>query len=106
MGKEVILQALLTRVLELLNQQTLISGQTRNSGKVFIGLVLQHKGVKIRNRFPYSCGSECACFLLRVRVEVGSEIGLEGWPRSGLPNIFSMLCARCMCSTLLLFQAL
>ena len=51
MGKEVILQALLTRVLELLNQQKLISGQKRNSGKVFIGLVLQHKGVKIRNSF-------------------------------------------------------
>ena len=43
-------------------------GLTRNSGKPFLGLVLQHKGVKASNRFP--------C-LLDEGVRIGSLNGVN-----------------------------
>ena len=39
-------ELLSTSFLGLFNQQKLIKGQTRNSGKALLGLTLQHKGGK------------------------------------------------------------
>ena len=47
-----------TQVLGLLNQQKLIRGQMRNSGKALLGLLLQQEGEKTNNRFPYSLPEE------------------------------------------------
>ena len=45
---------LLTRVLSLLNQSKLMRGQSRNLDKaLLLGLMLQQRGGKTNNRFPY-----------------------------------------------------
>ena len=49
---ERIVYLLWTRVLGLLNQQKLIRGQTRNSGKALLGPLLQQGGEKTSSRFP------------------------------------------------------
>ena len=49
-----------TRVLGLVNQQKLIRGQTRNSGKALLGYLLQQGAERTNNRLP--------CLLTEVRV--------------------------------------
>lgn len=71
---------LLARVLEILNQQKLITDQTRNSGKALLGL--QHEGVKTSNRCPCSLPDEGQAGLLNgVRVGADWYVRLEGWLR-------------------------
>ena len=41
-----------TQILGLFSEQKLIRGQTRNSRKALLGLMLQHKGAETNNRLP------------------------------------------------------
>lgn len=114
---------LLSQVLGLFNQQELLRGQTRNSGRAFLGLML-HEGGEIRT-------SRCPCSLpggvgplSGVEVGVGPGVGPEvwlGWPAHpvggavcGVPApkkwqlavwslciLLFMICPSCACTRLL-----
>ena len=81
---------LATRILRLFNQKKLIRGQTKNSGRALLGLMLQHKGGKASNSFPSLLLERGGGELLNaVRVEAVPWVRL-GW-RSGLGGLPSAL---------------
>ena len=94
-----------TRVLGLLNQKKLIRGQMRNSDKTLLGLELQHEGAKTITG-PLACSLRGGRAGPLNGVRVGG--GVQGSGRRGglgcLPTPLVVLCAGCMCSTLLLLQ--
>ena len=85
-----------TRVLELLNQQKLVRGQMRNSGKSLLGLVLEHEEAKTGNR--------CPCLLPELG-RVGESSSLKwaadrrrtmGWARGLASKVCPPLRQSCM----------
>jgi len=69
-------RVLLTWVLGVFNQQKLTIGQLRNSGKAFIGTLLQHEGANTSNRYPRLFSAGKASWLWGEGR--GSSVGLAG----------------------------
>ena len=88
------------RILGLLNQQKVIRGQTRNSGKFLMGPLQQQRGVREQTTLASSL-PEVRLFLIWDK---GSSVSRSGL--GGLPTHQVVLCTRRMHSRLLLLQAL
>ena len=103
------IQLLPTRVLGLLNQQKLIRGQTRNSGKTLLGPLLQQsrgeqiillayspKGGAV---FPYrEQGQECVQGLVRRGGLGGLPIAVVVLSAGGMCSTLPLLPTPCLCS--------
>lgn len=105
------IQLLPTRVLGLLNQQKLIRGQTRNSGKTLSGpLLKQSRGEQIpllasspqgTAVFPYrEQGQECVQGLVRRGGVGGLPIAVVVSSAGGMCSTLPLLPTPCLCSQL------
>ena len=92
-----------TWVLGPFNQQKLLRGQMRNSGKALLGLMLQHEGVRTRNRFPYLHllgGAVCRDHAQSPASALGtSEVAVGFWP---FCTLLLIICPNCTCMQLFL----
>lgn len=80
------LELLLSRVLDFLNQWKMIRGQTRNSGKSFLGFLLKQSGARTNNKFPCLLAPGGGGGELVPYTEWRKEGGAVGWLRCFAQN--------------------